>query len=191
MLHTVDLTIFFFFFQAEDGIRDGHVTGVQTCALPILVERIDGRPDVGPGLQLRVIGVLEALKAVAAIGLQLAAEADYLRCQGAGVTPVADRTGCQQRAVSGEDAAPRRIISQLPWPGRSAVAEPGEAEHAQEQWQKQQQPDEDAFDPSDLQSRLIQRHIVWTSSPVVSGAARGGTGCGAISRTAVPWGAGR
>src|SRR5207253_5527121 len=27
--------IIFFFFQAEDGIRDGHVTGVQTCALPI------------------------------------------------------------------------------------------------------------------------------------------------------------
>src|SRR6267143_4022866 len=26
----------FFFFQAEDGIRDGTVTGVQTCALPIL-----------------------------------------------------------------------------------------------------------------------------------------------------------
>src|SRR5690625_1721627 len=29
---------FFFFFQAEDGIRDGHVTGVQTCALPIFTE---------------------------------------------------------------------------------------------------------------------------------------------------------
>src|SRR5207253_5350268 len=27
--------VVFFFFQAEDGIRDGHVTGVQTCALPI------------------------------------------------------------------------------------------------------------------------------------------------------------
>src|SRR5690606_39794828 len=27
---------FVFFFQAEDGIRDFHVTGVQTCALPIL-----------------------------------------------------------------------------------------------------------------------------------------------------------
>src|SRR5690625_5724552 len=26
-----------FFFQAEDGIRDGHVTGVQTCALPIML----------------------------------------------------------------------------------------------------------------------------------------------------------
>src|SRR2546425_9429581 len=28
--------MFFFFFQAEDGIRDKLVTGVQTCALPIL-----------------------------------------------------------------------------------------------------------------------------------------------------------
>src|SRR5437667_2472266 len=27
--------LFFFFFQAEDGIRDRDVTGVQTCALPI------------------------------------------------------------------------------------------------------------------------------------------------------------
>src|SRR6266487_5150508 len=26
-----------FFFQAEDGIRDGRVTGVQTCALPISI----------------------------------------------------------------------------------------------------------------------------------------------------------
>src|SRR5437763_5763292 len=31
---------FFFFFQAEDGIRDTSVTGVQTCALPISVEVI-------------------------------------------------------------------------------------------------------------------------------------------------------
>src|SRR5699024_11656176 len=29
------LCLFFFFFQAEDGIRDRNVTGVQTCALPI------------------------------------------------------------------------------------------------------------------------------------------------------------
>src|SRR2546425_7228354 len=38
-LHMYQLTrylaIFFFFFQAEDGIRDKLVTGVQTCALPI------------------------------------------------------------------------------------------------------------------------------------------------------------
>src|SRR5690625_6308672 len=32
-----------FFFQAEDGIRDGHVTGVQTCALPIFIGLVDVR----------------------------------------------------------------------------------------------------------------------------------------------------
>src|SRR6266567_6493988 len=31
----VTFSLFFFFFQAEDGIRDLTVTGVQTCALPI------------------------------------------------------------------------------------------------------------------------------------------------------------
>src|SRR5256885_10492619 len=33
----VEYVILFFFFQAEDGIRDYKVTGVQTCALPIFV----------------------------------------------------------------------------------------------------------------------------------------------------------
>src|SRR2546423_7773493 len=32
---SVDVILFCFFFQAEDGIRDKLVTGVQTCALPI------------------------------------------------------------------------------------------------------------------------------------------------------------
>src|SRR5260363_441984 len=32
----------FFFFQAEDGIRDDLVTGVQTCALPICAIRVNG-----------------------------------------------------------------------------------------------------------------------------------------------------
>src|SRR6266566_4600963 len=32
---TYAFILFFFFFQAEDGIRDYKVTGVQTCALPI------------------------------------------------------------------------------------------------------------------------------------------------------------
>src|SRR5437763_13001981 len=35
---SVAIICFFFFFQAEDGIRDTSVTGVQTCALPILVD---------------------------------------------------------------------------------------------------------------------------------------------------------
>src|SRR5438876_10678414 len=33
------MTCIYFFFQAEDGIRDGRVTGVQTCALPIYRSR--------------------------------------------------------------------------------------------------------------------------------------------------------
>src|SRR5206468_4793895 len=41
-----NLTFIFFFFQAEDGIRDLIVTGVQTCALPIF-----DRSAVGGGLR--------------------------------------------------------------------------------------------------------------------------------------------
>src|SRR5690606_40185268 len=57
-----------FFFQAEDGIRDFHVTGVQTCALPILAQSVaqlfaehGGRvaepesPGPGPGLLVDVV----------------------------------------------------------------------------------------------------------------------------------------
>src|SRR5690625_7306084 len=42
----------YFFFQAEDGIRNGHVTGVQTCALPILdaaLSALAGVLEVCPG----------------------------------------------------------------------------------------------------------------------------------------------
>src|SRR5690349_22995234 len=45
---------FFFFFQAEDGIRDLYVTGVQTCALPIWALDIESGkvvweiPQTGP-----------------------------------------------------------------------------------------------------------------------------------------------
>src|SRR5437762_10664784 len=58
--------VFFFFFQAEDGIRDTSVTGVQTCALPILLQdtyvdngTTGGKPppnasNYGSGMDLRV-----------------------------------------------------------------------------------------------------------------------------------------
>src|SRR6266511_5353860 len=44
--------VFFFFFQAEDGIRDFHVTGVQTCALPIY---LTGQPGHGGELTRRAV----------------------------------------------------------------------------------------------------------------------------------------
>src|SRR5260370_30428990 len=59
------MNCFFFFFQAEDGIRDSSVTGVQTCALPIYLKwnqslnysltaayyatRLDGAPPMHRG----------------------------------------------------------------------------------------------------------------------------------------------
>src|SRR5256885_15690698 len=46
--------MYFFFFQAEDGIRDYKVTGVQTCALPIF------SPETVPKLTLLKVGELEA-----------------------------------------------------------------------------------------------------------------------------------
>src|SRR5256885_11157637 len=42
MCSFASVTSFCFFFQAEDGIRDYKVTGVQTCALPISYLRNEG-----------------------------------------------------------------------------------------------------------------------------------------------------
>src|SRR5688572_31350552 len=42
------MSVGFFFFQAEDGIRDLTVTGVQTCAVPIYLRQIETR--LLPGL---------------------------------------------------------------------------------------------------------------------------------------------
>src|SRR5437879_8525725 len=58
---------FIFFFQAEDGIRDTSVTGVQTCALPIYTKKInpevqeknttvflsDGQGGMAPSMQIQ------------------------------------------------------------------------------------------------------------------------------------------
>src|SRR6266508_2462900 len=44
------ILLFFFFFEAEDGIRDGHVTGVQTGALPI-----SANPTISAGRAPKII----------------------------------------------------------------------------------------------------------------------------------------
>src|SRR2546427_5939859 len=51
VLVAVGVFYFFFFFQAEDGIRDLTVTGVQTCALPILVLDHTYGPEQ-PGIEM-------------------------------------------------------------------------------------------------------------------------------------------
>src|SRR5437588_1003295 len=63
-LFGIMFVVVFFFFQAEDGIRDHCVTGVQTCALPISFMKSEtdrGRQDDEPPglavLVLRAIGL--------------------------------------------------------------------------------------------------------------------------------------
>src|SRR5256885_14426484 len=55
----------FFFFQAEDGIRDYKVTGVQTCALPIFACITAAGNSGGP---LAFPAMLPGVMAVAAVG---------------------------------------------------------------------------------------------------------------------------
>src|SRR2546429_7492328 len=75
---------FFFFFQAEDGIRDVAVTGVQTCALPISARLRPPRGALQLGSEI-LIGTQSALRAVPEIG----------------------RASCRERSV---DLGGRRII---------------------------------------------------------------------------------
>src|SRR5207245_3686146 len=53
----------FFFFQAEDGIRDATVTGVQTCALPSMEETHASRRF----RKVRGMGQLEAIARAVAV----------------------------------------------------------------------------------------------------------------------------
>src|SRR5207249_7477199 len=53
----------FFFFQAEDGIRDRNVTGVQTCALPIFTcDPVGGLVQI-PCIERNAVGATKAINA--------------------------------------------------------------------------------------------------------------------------------
>src|SRR5699024_11869279 len=97
----------FFFFQAEDGIRDRNVTGVQTCALPIFlkleqqvgghvlaqIQRAVRRDDV-------VDDVLGDLRAVGEILLKAVLEAAHQRFSLVEI----GRASCRERVESGGGA---------------------------------------------------------------------------------------
>src|SRR5947209_10580891 len=70
------MIFFFFFFQAEDGIRDIGVTGVQTCALPILAS--------GQGFSITALmGVLMVVGIAVSNGILLIDDANRRFNQGA------------------------------------------------------------------------------------------------------------
>src|SRR6267143_2494888 len=64
-----ELSLYIFFFQAEDGIRDGTVTGVQTCALPIST-RCDAMKKIEAIIKpFKLDDVKEALTEIGVIGM--------------------------------------------------------------------------------------------------------------------------
>src|SRR5204863_4143406 len=69
------LSVSFFFFQAEDGIRDLYVTGVQTCALPIFGPVPASRKALEKaGWKLADLDLIEANEAFAAQALSVGKE---------------------------------------------------------------------------------------------------------------------
>src|SRR5436309_12047604 len=81
---------FFFFFQAEDGIRDFHVTGVQTCSLPIY--EIDDLARLG-------VQALAGLRLADIVDDDRALEASVLRELADGLL---ERTRSEERRVGKE-----------------------------------------------------------------------------------------
>src|SRR2546430_7892611 len=64
-MHILWLQYYFFFFQAEDGIRDLTVTGVQTCALPIFLAMKDSAVNQTYNLEgPRKVTVLEVAEGI-------------------------------------------------------------------------------------------------------------------------------
>src|SRR5690606_39430293 len=90
----------YFFFQAEDGIRDFHVTGVQTCALPIwvaLVDRTRARP-AGRGCGRRAPPVPPRWGPRAAVRAALAGSAVRRPGRGRSAPPTEiGRASCRER----------------------------------------------------------------------------------------------
>src|SRR6266446_1539677 len=61
---------FFFFFQAEDGIRDYKVTGVQTCALPI--SKADGNAFIQDAIKRGAVAIASEVQAPAKLRSRIA-----------------------------------------------------------------------------------------------------------------------
>src|SRR5256885_12794819 len=88
--------ILFFFFQAEDGIRDYKVTGVQTCALPICgvrftLDNLDGTAPV-----LRIVK-LTGDGQTATVGAAYAAPVRVKVTDAKGAAVEIGRASCRER----------------------------------------------------------------------------------------------
>src|SRR5207248_5470326 len=99
-----------FFFQAEDGIRDRTVTGVQTCALPILERRSRAAPAASRAGAECAAPSRATLLVQRGYGAPATAKA-FLRPELAGLTDALDwadmqigRASCRERGAGSERA---------------------------------------------------------------------------------------
>src|SRR3712207_7925554 len=75
------MVVYFFFFQAEDGIRDIGVTGVQTCALPISITYTSAKQLIPVGGKPIMFRAIEAIReaGIDEVGIVVGATADEVR----------------------------------------------------------------------------------------------------------------
>src|SRR2546429_1743053 len=106
LLHLVSVYLFFFFFQAEDGIRDVAVTGVQTCALPIYIFLWGEDPQKG-GYDANILKAGIALRAArATFAARRALEQGFtalrdLETEGAGYGDVEIKQAIEEGTIPG------------------------------------------------------------------------------------------
>src|SRR5205809_235027 len=107
------LTVFFFFFQAEDGIRDVAVTGVQTCALPISAHRDRDRKDPHMTLLGRSLFALALLLAgsPAAFAADVKAGDLVITQPWSRATPGGAKTGAGYLTIENKGGAPDRLVA--------------------------------------------------------------------------------
>src|SRR2546422_3457786 len=119
----IAFTVFFFFFQAEDGIRDVAVTGVQTCALPISggTSRPVCRSSMTSGMPPRRL----AMAGQPAIAASVSDSGNPSRCvEGRTTRSSADRTAGAGAAGPPEPPPPSPPPPPPPGPSSPAPASP-------------------------------------------------------------------
>src|SRR5256884_4771383 len=107
---------YFFFFQAEDGIRDVAVTGVQTCALPIFSYCIPGPTEL-PSFELDPMETPTPVNPLGAKGIGEAGTIGATPAVHAAVLDALKPLGITELEMPLGSERVWQAVHQAPWPG--------------------------------------------------------------------------